>query len=137
MSSTSQEKIKIVTEFLERIGRLDIRGAGELLHEDAVMMLPYVDPVPDVIGKQAIIEQLEATTPKMLEYMKFTFDEWYPTADPNCLIVEYRSSCARRDRGGLYENSYISVFKFIGNKISLYKEYLNPLPTAALMGNMD
>jgi ketosteroid isomerase-like protein len=63
----------------------------------------------------------------MFERMNFAYDQWYDVRDDDALIVEYHSECPQKGSRATYENSYISVFRFESDKISLYKEYLNPL----------
>lgn len=126
MPERAARKIAIVTELLTRIGRMDFDGAGELLDEDALMVFPYVEQIGDVRGRQAIIGQMRATMPGVLEAMHFTFDAWYPVAEPDMVIAEYRSRCPRAGGAGVYENAYVGFFGFRGDRIALYKEYLNP-----------
>ena len=122
-----QNKIDIVTDFLNRIGKMDIDGAGEYLADDARTVYPYLDYLDDLEGRAAIVSQIRSTIPHMFERMDFTFDEWYEIADPDAVIVEYRSHCPRLGNKGVYQNVYIGVFRFRNDKITLYKEYLNPL----------
>ena len=126
MTGTGNPKIAIIRQFLECIGRLDVEGAGEFLHEDAVMTFPYIDQIPDVVGRQAIIDQIAGTVPKMLKEMNFTYDAWHETTDPDVVIAEYHSKCPLLNGQGFYENDYICVFRFKDGRIALYKEYLNP-----------
>lgn len=123
----ASDKIATVTEFMNRLGRMDIAGAAELLTEDAVMALPYLEQIEDLHGRNAIVAQIEATMVQMLEAMHFTYDAWYEAVDGETVIGEYRSKCPIRGREGFYENDYIAVFKLRDGKIALYKEYLNPL----------
>ena len=120
-------KIEVVREFLERLGRQHIDGAGELLDEDAVMVFPFIEALEDVKGKAAIVGQIKATMVEMLECMNFTFDAWYEAIDGETVITEYRSKCPIRGQNGFYENTYVGIFAFKGDRIALYKEYLNPL----------
>ncbi|HEY8386702.1 MAG TPA: hypothetical protein VIK82_10840, partial [Porticoccaceae bacterium] len=57
----------------------------------------------------------------------FTFLQWYPSLDSDVVIAEYRSYCPLKGGGGVYENDYITVFRFREDRIVLYREYLNPL----------
>lgn len=127
------ERIALATEFLTRLGRLDAAGVAELLTPDAVMILPFLDAVPDVLGREAIVRQIETTMQPTLESMHFTFDAWHETAGGDVVIGEYRSRCPLL-AGGVYENAYVGFFTFDGDRIAGYKEYLNPLAMAAAFG---
>lgn len=122
-----QDKTEIVRTFMERLGRLDIDGASELLDEDCVMSFPYIDALDDVVGREAIVAQIKGTMMQMLEAMHFTFDSWFEAKDGQTVITEYRSRCPIRGSDGFYENAYVGIFAFKGDRIALYKEYLNPL----------
>lgn len=120
------DKPAIVKEFLSRLGRLEIDAAAELLDDDCVMTFPYIEALPDIIGKAAIVAQIKATTAVMLDAMHFSFDSWFEATDGKTVITEYTSKCPIRGQDGFYENAYIGIFAFNGDRIALYKEYLNP-----------
>jgi ketosteroid isomerase-like protein len=127
MSEPFFRRVEVVTHFLDSIGDLDFDSVRQHLADDAVMVLPFVDNMPALQGKSAIVDQLRSSIPQMFERMNFAYDQWYDVHDADALIVEYHSECPQKGSGATYENSYISVFRFESDKISLYKEYLNPL----------
>ena len=128
-----RRKIEVVTDFLDRTGNLDFDGAGQLLAENAVMVMPFVDEMPRLEGRTAIIDQMRSVIPRMFERMNFSYDAWYDVCnEDDTLIAEYHSECPWTGGAGTYRNSYITVFRFEGDKIALYKEYLNPMRMNAL-----
>jgi ketosteroid isomerase-like protein len=137
MSEPFLRRVEIVTEFLNGIGNLDFDAVGQHLAEDAVMVLPFVDEMPPVQGRSAIVDQLRGSIPQMFARMNFAYDEWYDVRDADALIAEYHSDCPQKGNGGTYRNTYVTVFRFEGDKISLYKEYLNPLKLMAVIPPAD
>ena len=132
MSLPVRRKIEVVTEFLDGIGNLDFDGAARLLAENAVMIMPFVDELPPLEGRTAIIDSMRNLIPQMLERMNFTYDAWYDVRDDeDTLIAEYHSESPWKAGDGAYRNSYITVFRFEDDKIALYKEYLNPMRMTA------
>ncbi|MDA4106798.1 nuclear transport factor 2 family protein [Mycolicibacterium holsaticum] len=127
MSSSFEERVQIAKDFLDSIGNLDFDRVERHLAPDAVMVLPFVEEVPPTRGSAAIADQLRDSVPAMFDRMNFTYDEWYDVRDAEWLIAEYHSESPQRNTGSVYRNAYITVFRFEGNKIALYKEYLNPL----------
>jgi ketosteroid isomerase-like protein len=127
VSATFDERVRAVRGFLNGIGDLDFDRVEHHLAEDAVMVLPFVDEVPPTRGRSAIVDQLRNSVPAMFERMNFTYDEFYDVCDADAVVAEYHSECPQRGTGKLYRNTYITVFRFDGDKITLYKEYLNPL----------
>lgn len=134
MSLTFQRKVDIVTNYLGKIGSLDLDGAGRCLADNAVMTVPFApsaEELPPMVGKQHILDQMRDTMMRAFLRMEFTVDEWYDVSNANMLIAEYRSVCPLK-RGGEYRNSYVGVFRFEGDKIALLKEYFNPIKLTAL-----
>lgn len=123
---SSRHNIEIAEDFLNRLGRKDFEGVGQLLAENAVIMLPFLPNSPVLEGRQAILEQFAASMGQTLENMKFTFDAWYPTTEDDVLVGEYHSKCDLKEFAGTYENTYITIARFDGDKIVSWKEYCNP-----------
>lgn len=126
VADTFDRRVAIVTDFLDSIGNLDFDRVGRLLAEDAVMTLPFLEALPPTRGRATIVNQLSTSIPQKFDRMNFHYDTFYDVADSDTLIAEYRSECTRKGGSGTYRNRYITVFEFDGDKISLYKEYLNP-----------
>ncbi len=133
MPTTFSERVRVVTEFLDGIGDLDFDRVEHHLAEEAVMVLPFVEALPPVQGRTQIVERLRSTVPQMFERMNFTYDEWYDVRNVDAVIAEYRSECPQRDGDATYRNTYIAVFRFDGDKITLYREFLNPEKMAAFV----
>jgi ketosteroid isomerase-like protein len=134
MALSFRRKVDIVTDYLDKIGSLDIDGAGEHLADDAVMMVPFapsLEDVPPLVGKQSILDQMRGVILPAFVRMDFTVDEWYDVGDSDALIAEYHSECPLKG-GGEYRNSYVGVFRFADEKIVLHKEYFNPVKLTAL-----
>jgi ketosteroid isomerase-like protein len=126
MPSTFGERVRVVREFLDGIGDLDFDRVEGHLAADAVMMLPFVEDLPPTRGRPAIVAQLRNSVPAMFDRMNFTYDEWYDVRG-DAVVAEYHSECPQRGSSRIYRNTYITVFRFEGAKIALYKEYLNPV----------
>lgn len=139
MPLTFQRRVDIVTDYLRSIGALDFDGAGKHLADNAVMMVPFtptVDDMPPLVGKQAILDQMRGVMLPAFVRLDFTIDEWYDVGESDALIAEYRSVCPLRS-GGEYRNCYVGVFRFEGDKITLHKEYFNPIKLTALAESGD
>lgn len=134
MSSTFEQRVEIARDFLNGIGDLDFDRVERRLAGDAVMTLPFVEGLPPTRGSAAIVAQLRSSVSAMFERMTFTYDRWYDVPDEGVLIAEYHSECPIKGTGDVYRNSYITVFAFDGQKIVLYKEYLNPLKLSGVTG---
>ncbi len=127
MQSPFVERVEIVKDFLNSIGNLDFYRVAEHLAEEAVMVLPFVEQLPPLRGRSAIVSQLRESVPLMFDRMNFTYEQWYEVQGADAVIAEYHSESPQRGTGAVYTNSYITVFHFDGSQITLYKEYLNPV----------
>ena len=129
MSVPVRRKIEVVTDFLDRTGNLDFDSAGQLLAENAVMIMPFVDEMPRLEGRTAIIDQMRSVIPRMFERMNFAYDAWYDVCnEEDTLIAEYHSECPWTGGAGTYRNSYITVFRFEGDKISELRIFMDSAP---------
>ncbi len=143
MPLTFQRKVDIVTDYLDKIGSLDIDAAGEHLADDAVMMVPFapsLEDVPPLVGKQTMLDQMRAVILPAFVRMDFFIDEWYDVSNSDALIAEYHSVCPLKGpqgQGGEYRNSYVGVFRFADDKIIVHKEYFNPVKLTALATSGD
>jgi ketosteroid isomerase-like protein len=137
MSALFSRRVEIVTDFLNSIGNMNFDRVEQHLADDAVMIAPFVDEMPPMQSRSAIVNQLRSTVPQMFERMNFTCDEWYDVGDADALIAEYHSECPLKGNGGTYRNTYITVVRFDGDRISLFKEYLNPQRMMVLMPSID
>nr|WP_194945853.1 nuclear transport factor 2 family protein [Mycolicibacterium malmesburyense]CRL69584.1 SnoaL-like domain protein [Mycolicibacterium malmesburyense] len=132
MPSTFEDRVQLAREFLDGMGVLDFDRVARYLATDAVMVLPFVEDVPATRGSAAIVDQLRTSMPAMFVRMDFVYDRWYEVAGEQLVIAEYHSKALQRGTGNIYRNTYITIFGFEGDKITLYKEYLNPLRFAGL-----
>ncbi len=130
-------RVEITTDFLNRIGSLDFEGVGRHLADDAIMVFPFLDGLPALHGRSAIIDQLRNTIPHMFRRMDFTFDQWYDIRGEDAVIAEYHSEGLKLASDDAYRNSYITVFRFDDDQISLYREYLNPMKMVDLIPPSD
>ena len=103
MSEPFFRRVEVVTDFLDSIGDLDFDSVRQHLADDAVMVLPFVDNMPALQGKSAIVDQLSSSIPQMFERMNFAYDQWYDVRDDDALIVEYHSECPQKGSGATYD----------------------------------
>lgn len=132
MPSAFDRRVAVAADFVASIGCFDFDRVAGYLAANAVMITPFVDEMPPIEGGPAIVERLRDTVPLMFERMDFTFDRWYDVSEPDILIGEYHSDSPLKGREVRYQNSYISVFEFDGDKIALFKEFFNPARMAVL-----
>jgi ketosteroid isomerase-like protein len=88
---------------------------------------------PRVEGKTACT----ALFTKVCEAVKVQFSNIivYPLADPATVLVEYNGY--GEPQGLVYDQTYITIFRFQAGKIILYKEYWNSVVVRDAFGDLS
>jgi ketosteroid isomerase-like protein len=60
-------------------------------------------------------------------------DRIYDLSEPDMLIAEYHSDTTFPANGRRYSNHYLGIVRFSGDKISYWKEYINPMTVQEVM----
>lgn len=58
----------------------------------------------------------------------------YPTEDEGHALVEYEGMVRNKRDGGIYRQRYLAVVTVSARRVSLFREYWNPLPLVACFG---
>jgi ketosteroid isomerase-like protein len=116
----------VVERSFAAVGRADVAGQIDYFTEDVVLELPYADPPVRLEGKDAI----RAHVGPALETFRFQLHitDVYDCADPDTLVLEYRSEGHVTTTGKEYRNTYIGVVRFRDGLICHQREYYNPVP---------
>jgi ketosteroid isomerase-like protein len=119
---------QLVERSFAAVGRADVSGQIDSFTDDVVLELPYADPAVRLEGKDAI----RAHVGPALETFRFQLQitDVYECADPDTLVMEYRSEGQVTTTGKEYRNNYICVVRFRDGLICHQREYYNPLPAA-------
>lgn len=120
---------------LDLIGT-DIERWLELFADDAVVEFPYAPQLglPERLEGREAIRQYFAETPKHFRGLVFTKVQRYLTTDPEVALAEAHGSATIAVTGNPYEQDYVMMVKTREGKISLYREYWNPLPGLKAFG---
>ena len=117
---------KIVKFVLEEIGNFHFESIGQHLHPEAVMEWPFAtEEMPSNLkGREAIISAL-SITPTIFKSFQIWPTAFYPCSDGVHQVVE-AASAGEKVSGEQYANRYVLIFRFEGDQIALWREYLNP-----------
>jgi ketosteroid isomerase-like protein len=120
---------------LELIGT-DIERWLGLFAEDAVVEFPYARPLglPERLEGREAIRRYFADTPKHFRGLVFTNVRRYLTTDPEVALAEAHGSATIAATGRQYEQDYVMMVKTRDGRISLYREYWNPIPGLEAFG---
>ncbi|HEX8701942.1 MAG TPA: nuclear transport factor 2 family protein [Myxococcaceae bacterium] len=117
----------------------DIERWLELFAEDAVVEFPYAASLglPERLEGREAIRQYFIETPKHFRGLVFTKVRRYLTTEPEVAIGEVHGSATIGTTGRAYEQDYVMLLKSREGKISLYREYWNPIPGLKAFGGEE
>ncbi len=133
-SATREANKQTLRRAMDGINALDLDAVIGELHDDARFELPYEDAVPDS-GRDGIRDLL-ASMFVMFSKFDMTVTDIYDLVDPNMLVARYRGDALGRDKPVVYQNDYLGVFEFRDGRISLWREYDNPMVSAAAIAKL-
>jgi ketosteroid isomerase-like protein len=106
----------------------DYAGMVALMADDIEFDLAYA---PEGIrtpihGRDAMAQLIDTIIAGTFETFTAEITDTYQGADPEVIVVEYRSDAVVKHNGKRYNNRYIAVFKIRDGKIVFWREYHNP-----------
>jgi uncharacterized protein len=130
-SATREANKQTLRRAIEGIGALDLDAVVRELHDDVRFELPYESAVPD--SGQDGIRELLGSMFAMFKQFTITLTDIYDLLDPNMLVARYRGDALGREKPVVYRNDYIGVFEFRDGLITLWREFDNPMVSAAMV----
>jgi ketosteroid isomerase-like protein len=116
-----------IRRLLEYQGNYDWDGISNLLTDDAVFELPFINE--RFTGKAQIIERWRPSMERMAG-LKFYDIVIKPMADPGWYVATFRNTCTVRSTGAEYDQIYINLFQVKERKIAYFAEYFDTLRLA-------
>jgi hypothetical protein len=119
--------------------RTDLDRWLELFTDDAVVEFPYAAglELPQRLEGREAIRRYFADTPKHFQGLVFTNVRRYRTTDPDVALAEAHGSATIAVTGSGYEQDYFMLVKTRDGRISLYREYWNPIPGLRAFGGEE
>jgi uncharacterized protein len=130
-TATREANKQTLRRAMDGIGALDLDAVVRELHDDIRFELPYESAVPD--SGQDGIRELLGSMFVMFKQFTITLTDIYDLLDPNMLVARYRGNALGRDKPVAYRNDYIGVFEFRDGLITLWREFDNPMVSAAMV----
>lgn len=133
-----QKAREIIERFLQCLLEKDIDGWAELWDEHGAIEFPFGPPgYPRRVEGKAALHAYMKNFPEQLEIKAFSGVKLYPTLDPEVTILEFACEGRAIATGRPYNQSYIAVVETRGGKLTLYRDYWNPMVALEAMGTMD
>lgn len=122
--------ISIIRNLYDCIGNLDIDGACSLLADDIAVVFPFAVGETHLQGREAVRSRLAAVVPKLFKSISFTFAKFYFCPEENALVAQFSSNGVRVKGPLPYENEYVAILKFDGERITYWAEYYDMIKGA-------
>ena len=107
----------------------------DMFAENGVLECPFAPPgaLRHLQGKAAIADYYgRLTAVQGSEGMVLTAS--YPAESPDHLLLEYDGVVSNKRDGGVYRQRYVAIAAVSDGRLSLFREYWNPLPVVASFG---
>jgi len=134
MTLSTDQKKKLVLDFLHAIGRNDAEGCIALMNEDAIYRVPgkpELFPAAGAYDVPSFRKWLNGFEGAFDGPILYTVKGW--TIDGDRAAVELLADAKTKD-GKTYDQTYHFAFTFRGDKIQSATEYLDTLFVAHLFG---
>jgi len=133
---TSSANRDLFVTMLNALGRKDFDAFEACLAPDILFEWPF--PVMEGFplehrGARWFRGTLEVSWRDFDDYA-YRIETIHDLADENRLIAEYTSHSRYRPTGQPYSNRYISVLDFADGQITRWREYVNPMIVAQVLG---
>lgn len=116
----------------------DLNGFADLFAEDGTHELPFAPPgIPKrVTGRENLRAYFAGIAGTPLRHNAFRNMTLYRSIDPEVLIAEYDADGEVTGTGRRYTLRYLQVVRVRDGRITLWRDYWDPLATAALLGRL-
>lgn len=131
---------EVVEDFLACEGRADIAGVRGALADDFVFESPF-----NVQGTASRVEGADVwcgylskyIAPEAGHYSDWRFSEIkiYPVEGGRIVFAEWKCDAIVAGTGEPYHNEYVGYFEIENEKITLFREYRNPMSTAKALSS--
>jgi len=131
------ENRKIFESMLDHLGKKEFDEFEKYLAIDFVQEWPYTvsaEQPPRLHGAHQLREFIEIGTSTFDPY-NYRIHRYYECLDPDELIVEYSSHTRYLPRDKAYSNFYLGIVRFSKQRITFWREYLNPSVVAEALGD--
>jgi ketosteroid isomerase-like protein len=125
----SSDRIQIVKRFIQALESRDIRTINPMLADNVVLEQPYFPLQPGgvrVVGKQAANAFFERIFSQYSQ-VRFVDIIFRQSQFDNAVIIEARGDFRVAKDQSPYRNQYIGVLEVANGRITLIREYFNPL----------
>jgi ketosteroid isomerase-like protein len=117
--------IAIVREMLAQFSAGNKEGQLAHVTDDVVYDAPYYPEMEPRRGKDQLRSMLENVEARFSS-VSYEVTEWFPTLDPDLVIVEVRGDNQVRDSTRRYQNHYVMFLRFRDDLVAEWREFSNP-----------
>ncbi|TQV78725.1 nuclear transport factor 2 family protein [Exilibacterium tricleocarpae] len=127
---------QIVDEQLASLLRADVDAWVDWWHKDGVFEFPFAPPgYPKVVKGKAAIADYMAGLPEKIHLERFDIVELHENRAGDGGVVEFTCTGTVVSTGRPYNQHYVAILKTKEGKLSLYRDFWNPLVAIEAFGS--
>ena len=120
-----ERNLATVREMLDRISNGDADGQLAHVTDDVVYEAPYYSQMAPRRGRVELAAMLDAVQSRFSSVL-YEITEYFPTVDPDLVIVEVRGDNQVAGSERRYRNHYVMFLRFRDGKVAEWREFSNP-----------
>ena len=121
-----KQNVEIAIRFINNLLQPHYEDSFEIVNDDCKIEMPFAHDMASVLNRENFQETFKLGL-NMISDISFKVNKIHQMLNPDELIVEFEGDGTWTSTGKKYCNRYISYFFFKDGKISLYREYFDPV----------
>lgn len=134
-----QHNIDLFKTMLGHLGRKEFDDVARYMADDVVCDWPFrpIPEMPDEMTGSKIILDFFREGMKDFSPYDYRITTIYEMKDPSVVIAEYFSDSVYHPNNRPYSNRYLGIFRFEDDRITYWREYINPETIAKAMQDLQ
>lgn len=124
---------RVAKKFLQSVEAQDTNAISQLWTQDAALESPFDIQGRDFPNREVAQRYIEEIV-SLFSEIRFEQISIYDTRNPKVVIIEAQGDFVVAENGTPYRNKYVFIIQVRGNKVSLIREYFDPLIIARTFG---
>jgi ketosteroid isomerase-like protein len=136
--STGQHEQNLITlrDVFRALERRDIAAFAEQFAEDARYEMPFGEPgAAGALDGRAAIKGAFDQMPALFSSVEIRDLEIFQTTISGTYFAEFRGVFMISRTGAPYDSTYVMKFELVDGRVTLLREYLNPIKRAEAFGS--
>jgi ketosteroid isomerase-like protein len=135
ITSQHEQDLTTLHAVFRALERRDIAAFAEQFAEDARYEMPFGEPAAGALDGRAAIKGAFDQMPVLFSSVEIRDLEIFPTSISGTYFAEFRGVFMVSRTGAPYDSTYVMKFELADGRVTLLREYLNPIKRAEAFGS--